>query len=96
MPTLLRLAHGSADGNGLGRRAVDAPFLDLGPGARRTWQVAATERYSTQILRCHPISAHFQVGTLSTMLSKPAHVDDVDNGQGASPPTATEVICNSG
>ncbi len=57
----------------LGRGAVDAPLLDLGAGARRL-AVAATEPYSTQILRATR-SVHFQVGTLCTMLLEAAHVD---------------------
>jgi hypothetical protein len=45
-------------------------FLTSAP-VRGGWQVAATEPYSTQILRATR-SVHFQVGTLCTMaLSKP-------------------------
>ena len=44
-------------------------FLTSAP-VRGGWQVAATEPYSTQILRTTR-SAHFQVGTLFTIASKP-------------------------
>ena len=61
---------------------------------RGGWQVAATEPYSTQILRATR-SVHFQVGTLSTIDSRP-RTSTARQRVGLRPPTATEVICASG
>ena len=46
------------------------PHFFTSAPVRGGWQVAATEPYSTQILRATR-SVHFQVGTLCTMLSMP-------------------------
>ena len=61
---------------------------------RGGWQVAAEAPYSVQILRATR-SAHFQLGTSCTMLSKP-RTSTMLTGQGDRPPMATEVICSSG